>query len=289
MRTVSAGTYHHFHFTRTAITCDSDWDIAQSLPVINTVKFVYYGNEAKTSKILPNTCLMSGMDLKRALDPEDEDGPDLQPKMAAIWAESSTVYSWQRQTVLQLSLQKLCHVPTLGRRVLITNTLRLIQEEIGHQGALRPTPVPEDRQRLSQHHVVEVSLTPAWVLEQDDKPDFCPKNTFSPTLPQTGDASAETPTQSLESYLQPTLSQTPSPVTPAALLPDLSLDDFLFSDLDNFLCEFNPCTLSLSPTPASQSKVVSMVTDDFVRTLTNQPFKTDMNELEHIMEVLVGS
>lgn len=257
---------------------------------------------------------MSCTGLKRTLEPEDEDKPDTQPKMAAVWAESSTLYSRQRQTVLQLSLQKLCHVPSLGRRVLITNTLRLIQDEIGHQGALRPSPPAEDIQRFSQHQALEVSLTPAWVLEQDGEPDFSPDSSVSPedgfasTLAEIDEASAfsspslpepdtntiekETPMQTicLESHLdfaRPTVSHTPSPTPP--FLPDLSLDDFLFSDLDNFLCELNPCTLNLSPSPGSQSKVVSMVTDELVRSLTNQPFKTDLNELEHIMEVLVGS
>lgn len=247
---------------------------------------------------------MSCTGLKRTLEPEDEDEPDTQPKMASVWAESSTAYSWQRQTVLQLSLQKLCHVPSLGRRVLITNTLRLIQEEISHQGALRPSPPAEDCQKFSQHQALEVSLTPAWVLEQDCEPDFAPdssmlpKDGFASALPEIDETSAssvlsdrtekETPMQTvcLESHLDP--SHTPFPVNPPlpsscpAFLPELSLDDFLFSDLDNFLCELNPG-------PGSQSKVVSMVTDDLVRSLTNQPFKTDLNELEHIMEVLVGS
>lgn len=266
---------------------------------------------------------MSYTGLKRTLEPEDEDEPNTQPKMAAVWAESSMAYSWQRQTVLQLSLQKLCRVPSLGRRVLITNTLRLIQEEISHQGTPCPSPPAKESQIFSQHQALEVSLTPAWVLEQDGEPDFSldssisPKDGFALTLPEIDEASAssssslseldingiekETPMQTicLEPHLdfvQPILSHTPSPINPSlppsscpAILPDLSLDDFLFSDLDNFLCELNPCTLNLSPSQGSQSKVVSMVTDDLMRSLTNQPFKTDLNELEHIMEVLVGS
>lgn len=260
---------------------------------------------------------MSCTGLKRTLEPEDEDEPDTQPKMAAVWAESSTAYSWQRQMVLQLSLQKLCHVPSLGRRVLITNTLRLIQEEISHQGALRLSPPSEDWQKFSQHHALGVSLTPAWVLEQDSEPDFSldssisPKDGFVLTSAEINEAStfslsslSELNTNRIEKHppmqavcLESPLdvSHTPIPVNPSlpsscpAFPPDLSLDDFLFSDLDNFLCELNPCTLNLSPSPGSQSKVVSMVTDDLMRSLTNQPFKTDLNELEHIMEVLVGS
>ncbi|MCJ8748203.1 hypothetical protein PDJAM_G00162020 [Pangasius djambal] len=251
---------------------------------------------------------MSCTGLKRTLEPEDTDEPDTQPKMAAVWAESSTAYSWQRQMVLQLSLQKLCHVPSLGRRVLITNTLRLIQEEISHQEAPpRPCPPAEDSQKFSQHQALDVSLTPAWVLEQDGEPDFSPDSFISPKDGFASSSSAlleldanriERETICLESHLdfaQPTLSHTPSAINPSypsscpMFLPDPSLDDFLLSDLDNYLCDLKPCTLNLSPSLGSQSKVVSMVTDDLMRSLTNQPFKTDLNELEHIMEVLVGS
>lgn len=246
---------------------------------------------------------MSCAGLKRTLEPEDEDQPDTQPKMASVWAESSTAYSWQRQTVLQLSLQKLCHVPSLGRRVLITNTLRLIQDEISHQGALRSSPPVEDCQEFS-HQSLEVSLTPAWVLEQDGEPVLSPDSSFSP---KDGFISALAEIEETSTFSASTLDtnrvkkETPmqiachgshldlNPSSCPAFLPELSLDDFLFSDLDNFLCELNPCTLNLSPSLGSQSKVVSMVTDDLVRSLTNQPFKTDLNELEHIMEVLVGS
>ncbi|XP_076845446.1 SERTA domain-containing protein 2 isoform X2 [Brachyhypopomus gauderio] len=72
------------------------------------------------------------------------------------------------------------------------------------------------------------------------------------------------------------VNHTPLSIMPpsSSFLPDLSLDDFLFSDLDNFLCEFNPCSSNLSPTPNPSPKVTSMVTDDI---------------MEHIMEVLVGS
>ncbi|KAL7857919.1 hypothetical protein AOLI_G00180210 [Acnodon oligacanthus] len=60
-------------------------------------------------------------------------------------------------------------------------------------------------------------------------------------------------------------------------------------DINNFLGELNPG----GPNPglaqgSSSSKVVPMVTDDLGR-LTNQPFNTDLNELDKIMEVLAGS
>ncbi|KAL0202784.1 hypothetical protein M9458_000802 [Cirrhinus mrigala] len=91
-------------------------------------------------------------------------------------------------------------------------------------------------------------------------------------------------------------SHTPSHLT------DFSLDDFLFTEIDSLLFDSAPCSSSLSASSGA-SKVVSMVTDDFVKTLagygnggssqsplqSNQTFKLDLNELDHIMEVLVGS
>ncbi|XP_030634763.1 SERTA domain-containing protein 2 [Chanos chanos] len=98
------------------------------------------------------------------------------------------------------------------------------------------------------------------------------------------------------SHDPPTSSACPSPFP--NLLTDLAFDDFLFSDIDGFTCDFNPCG-----SPLGSGSVVSMVTDDLVRTLSvyggggnapgplpsNQSFKMDLNELDHIMEVLVGS
>ncbi|XP_051993643.1 SERTA domain-containing protein 2 [Xyrauchen texanus] len=87
-----------------------------------------------------------------------------------------------------------------------------------------------------------------------------------------------------------------------SLLTDFTLDDFLFTEIDNILFDNTPCSSTLS-TASGTSKVVSMVTDDIVKTLTgfgsggmsqpvlppNQTFKLDLNELDHLLEVLVGS
>lgn len=113
--------------------------------------------------------------------------------------------------------------------------------------------------------------------------------------------------ESMESNMESALSQfTPSLLDSAqslfnhgsSLLADFSLDDFLFTEIDNLLFDNTPCSSSLSASSGS-SKVVSVVRDDFVKTLTggmsqaalssNQTFKLDLNELDHIMEVLVGS
>ncbi|XP_005989597.1 SERTA domain-containing protein 2b [Latimeria chalumnae] len=77
-------------------------------------------------------------------------------------------------------------------------------------------------------------------------------------------------------------------------LTDLTLDDFLFADIDTSMYDFDPCTSTTGVT----SKMAPVTADDLLKTLSpytnqavtpNQPFKMDLTELDHIMEVLVGS
>ncbi|KAL7857915.1 hypothetical protein AOLI_G00180350 [Acnodon oligacanthus] len=81
----------------------------------------------------------------------------------------------------------------------------------------------------------------------------------------------------------------PAGAQPAGSTDHDSNTERRYRDINNFLCELNPC----GPNPglaqgSSSSKVVPMVTDN-LRRVTNQPFNTDLNELDKIMEVLVGS
>ncbi|XP_054857361.1 SERTA domain-containing protein 2 [Eublepharis macularius] len=82
--------------------------------------------------------------------------------------------------------------------------------------------------------------------------------------------------------------------TSTGFLTDLTLDDILFADIDTSMYDFDPCT---SATGAA-SKMAPVSADDLLKTLApyssqpvtpNQPFKMDLTELDHIMEVLVGS
>ncbi|XP_043111536.1 SERTA domain-containing protein 2b [Puntigrus tetrazona] len=93
------------------------------------------------------------------------------------------------------------------------------------------------------------------------------------------------------------LSTSPS-ASSSGFLTDLALDDILFADIDTSMYDFDPCTSSSGTAP---SKLAPMVTaDELLKTLSpysgsapavssNQPFKMDLTELDHIMEVLVGS
>lgn len=261
---------------------------------------------------------MLGKGLKRKLEQEEENGV---MKMACPQEVPPTCYWLQRQTVLNLSLLKLHshpgHTePGLARRVLITNTLRHIQDELrGEEGVLLPPSV--SRPQPPSSPTVKDSFTAALaeiealcptvgitalfstLTSDQDVPDVT-----SPDLVNSGELRHPDPDLSemhssvdaISDSAQPASSHTPS------CLADFSLDDFLFTEIDNFLFDNTPCSSSLSATSGT-SRVVSMVTDDLVKTLTgygtggtsqsalptNQTFKLDLNELDHIMEVLVGS
>ncbi|XP_014444695.1 SERTA domain-containing protein 2 [Tupaia chinensis] len=82
--------------------------------------------------------------------------------------------------------------------------------------------------------------------------------------------------------------------TSTGFLTDLTLDDILFADIDTSMYDFDPCTSS----SGTASKMAPVSADDLLKTLApyssqpvtpSQPFKMDLTELDHIMEVLVGS
>ncbi|XP_078086544.1 SERTA domain-containing protein 2b [Mustelus asterias] len=82
-------------------------------------------------------------------------------------------------------------------------------------------------------------------------------------------------------------------ITTTGFLTDLTLDDILFADIDTSMYDFDPCTST-----GSSSKMTAVTADDILKTFSpysnqsvspNQPFKMDLAELDHIMEVLVGS
>ncbi|XP_041866695.1 SERTA domain-containing protein 2b [Melanotaenia boesemani] len=97
----------------------------------------------------------------------------------------------------------------------------------------------------------------------------------------------------------------PSSSSPSGFLSDLALDDVLFADIDTSMYDFDPCTTTgaVGVTAGSGlTKLPPVVTaDDLLKSLAspysgpapqvsaNQPFKIDLTELDHIMEVLVGS
>ncbi|KAL4639929.1 SERTA domain-containing protein 2-like [Arapaima gigas] len=98
--------------------------------------------------------------------------------------------------------------------------------------------------------------------------------------------------------VSPSAPSSSSPSSSSGFLTDLALDDILFADIDTSMYDFDPCTSGAGAGPPKMAPVVTA--DDLVKTLSpygggspssgpNQPFKMDLAELDHIMEVLVGS
>ncbi|XP_068183013.1 SERTA domain-containing protein 2b [Antennarius striatus] len=124
-------------------------------------------------------------------------------------------------------------------------------------------------------------------------------------LPPPGGLADITPSPSIPS------SSSSSPASPSGFLSDLALDDVLFADIDTSMYDFDPCTTAGAVGGATTAgggvgggiaKLSPVVTaDDLLKSLAspysspapqvsaNQPFKIDLTELDHIMEVLVGS
>ncbi|XP_072293536.1 SERTA domain-containing protein 2-like [Eucyclogobius newberryi] len=99
----------------------------------------------------------------------------------------------------------------------------------------------------------------------------------------------------------------PPSASPSGFLSDLALDDVLFADIDTSMYDFDPCTTTTTASSVAAavggiSKMAPVVTaDDLIKSFalpysgpapqvsSSQPFKIDLTELDHIMEVLVGS
>lgn len=97
----------------------------------------------------------------------------------------------------------------------------------------------------------------------------------------------------------PALAPPPPPST--SFLTDFALDDVLFTDIDTSMYDLCPPGLPPSPFPPAPpgAPPSKLTTEDLVRSVSgfgqlgvgpqNQPLRMDLTELDHIMEVLVGS
>lgn len=97
------------------------------------------------------------------------------------------------------------------------------------------------------------------------------------------------------------LALAPPPPTATPFLTDFALEDVLFTDIDTSM--YDLCTPGLLPTPfpspPSGALPSKLTTEGLVRSVSgfgqvgagpqNQPMRMDLTELDHIMEVLVGS
>lgn len=106
--------------------------------------------------------------------------------------------------------------------------------------------------------------------------------------------------QEVESRLEkpppaPLLPLPPSQASSGSFLTDFALDDVLFTDIDTSMYDLSPCPPPSGAPPSKMAPVV--MADDLVRSMSGygstgagtQNLKMDLAELDHIMEVLVGS
>ncbi|XP_029449496.1 SERTA domain-containing protein 2 [Rhinatrema bivittatum] len=164
-------------------------------------------------------------------------------------------------------------------------------QTVQHSGPTKPTPSPVQPGKDSFSSAL------------DDIEELCP----APTSTETSADSKDSPESILhkteggtienrtsESKLMDALPGNFEITTSTGFLTDLTLDDILFADIDTSMYDFDPCT---SATGVA-SKMAPVTADDLLKTLApyssqpvtqNQPFKMDLTELDHIMEVLVGS
>ncbi|XP_076990512.1 SERTA domain-containing protein 2 [Tamandua tetradactyla] len=141
----------------------------------------------------------------------------------------------------------------------------------------------------------------------DEIEELCPTSTSTEATVAAADSSRGNPSESSvqkpeglpegrtdDSKLMDTLPGNFEITTSTGFLTDLTLDDILFADIDTSMYDFDPCT----STSGTASKMAPVSADDLLKTLApyssqpvapSQPFKMDLTELDHIMEVLVGS
>ncbi|XP_061890506.1 SERTA domain-containing protein 3-like [Entelurus aequoreus] len=190
----------------------------------------------------------------------------------------------QRQRVLGLCLEKLQRYQagmelSLRRSVLLVNTLRQIHDDMrgdAAEGAVRPDS-PLLRDALS----VEMSLTCPGCTEGGQESPF---SAPSPEL-----SSQE---MSMGAELKPPISAFSDAVNGMGYLGDLALDD-IFEDIDTSMYETSDLWTAGSLWPVSVSlwadQDARMRPDGHALPGSLQSRLMDLNELDHIMEILVKS
>ncbi|XP_051510938.1 cell division cycle-associated protein 4 isoform X2 [Myxocyprinus asiaticus] len=232
---------------------------------------------------------MLGRGVKRKLSAHEDPAQDMP-------------YPQQRQLVLDLCLDKLqsCQrraEPSLHRSVLLANTLRQIQQEMRQEGEICLPPAP----LISSHHHPS---TPSHFPDLPPVPLECPPpltGALSPSFPlktaedeevQLGGVENKTLFPSLageDARSSDALFCTFEITNSTSYLTDLPLDD-IFEDIDTSM--YDSSDISVLAFPGQRSGGV----DDGLKSLSSctsnsslQFCLSDLNDLDHIMEILVRS
>ncbi|XP_054913303.1 cell division cycle-associated protein 4-like [Poeciliopsis prolifica] len=204
------------------------------------------------------------------------------------WSRTDAGHLQQRQLVLSLCLEKLQHYQagvelSLRRSVLLINTLRQIQEEMRSDGTdVRLGGVSPDARLLRDDFREDESVTCPGCTEGDAESLSPP---LSPEPTNTAPTDLQKPPPNVVGH---TISDAGSAM---GYLSDLALDD-IFEDIDTSMYE----TSELPSAWAAGSLwpvSVSFWPDDDVKPRSSagslQSCLLDLNELDHIMEILVKS
>ncbi|MBN3326023.1 CDCA4 protein, partial [Atractosteus spatula] len=234
--------------------------------------------------------------------------------------KGSSLYAAQRQSVLDISLDKFHRgqalaEPSLRRSVLIANTLRQIQEEIRQDGAGSsgpdqqvPAPIPPEPglhkeappPRMDLDLVLDGSSSPGPQQQQQQhqqQQQRAPLSSIENLPSDWGSKQDGSPCRAERPGEGPEACRAPEPVfgsfeiMRSSYLTDVALDD-LFPDIDTSVYEREAGALGGRTLPVPPG-------DELLKYLSScsppssafspSPAVRDLNELEHIMEILVGS
>lgn len=202
-------------------------------------------------------------------------------------------YPQQRQMVLDLCLDKLqsCQrrsEPSLHRSVLLANTLRHLQQEMRQEGFACIPPAPS----LSPVHALTPRHTPDLPPVPSDlqPPGAPPPPSGGPDVgAQLGDGAG--PHSPLQDSMFGSFEITSSA---SCYLSDLPLDD-IFEDIDTSMYDGSDVAAALALAPAQRAGAAGA--DDGLKGFPSsgctpsalQFCFNDLNDLDHIMEILVRS
>ncbi|XP_030248156.1 SERTA domain-containing protein 2 isoform X1 [Sparus aurata] len=215
-------------------------------------------------------------------------------------SKSNMDHLQQRQVVLGLCLEKLQHYQagvelSLRRSVLLINTLRQIQEDMQSDGMGTCT----------SEVLLNSSHADSCILRDDVREDMvvtCPGcaegdgDTLSPPLsPEFPSQEANSSSEQQKSLPAATINAFSDAVNAMGYLSDLALDD-IFEDIDTSMYETSDLPSawaagSLWPVSVSlwADEDVKMRSSGHNSAGSRQSCLMDMNELDHIMEILVKS
>ncbi|XP_041716937.1 SERTA domain-containing protein 2 [Coregonus clupeaformis] len=201
-------------------------------------------------------------------------------------------YPQQRQLVLDLCLDKLQSYqrqaePSLHRSVLLANTLRQIKQEMRQEGGPHPLDSPPPAPSLPRvpsdcPSTLVTALSSPSLLCEDDAESACTG------LPERRGSEDD---RKLPVLLFGSFEITNS----TSYLTDLQLDD-IFEDIDTSMYDPSDFSVLACPPPSGSSRA-SLGNDDNLKgfstctssSITLQRCLNDLNDLDHIMEILVRS